>query len=543
MDSQSYNSSLAASDTLSELKLSTDRMNVFTSSLFLWLYILFGITSGKFVGYPRPSIYEKSAHFSLKVNGTDMYTVGYAEYDYVQLSMDEGYSTEFRVGLLDESSVDSYNISPKKLAISATKQGNELVFSLKEAQYLIVKINDEKEFVILVDPSETDVPNTSASNVYNVKDYDADGTGASLTKGVQSALDAAASHPGSIVYVPPGLYIFPNLYIHSQTSLYLAGGAVLRMSDKPSDYKTLFNKSDDGDGTWWIRTDADSKDIKIYGRGTIDGNGEALFNLKPRFIADLLVPVGTTNFKCDGILVRDASFWAVVPIQVTGAKMTNIKILDRFSVLQNDGIDVVESTDVVVDRAIAIANDDNFSTKTWPYKKGTTMPYPYEPRPLSNVSFNNCIAWTLRTGFKVGMGVFEDQDNVNFNNSVAYSASIGLGIQHAEGTATASHIRYENIHIENLAGTNDGRATWLAIYIIGGSGNVGSIENVFVHNIKADDLGAYNSLIQGYSSSVMVSTVTLENIYANGSSKPATTLDGLKVVDTQYSEGIRLLYN
>jgi hypothetical protein len=34
--------------------------------------------------------------------------------------------------------------------------------------------------------------------------------------------------------------------------------------------------------------------------------------------------------------------------------------------VQNDGIDVVESTNVITNRAIAIANDDSFSTKTWP---------------------------------------------------------------------------------------------------------------------------------------------------------------------------------
>lgn len=49
----------------------------------------------------RPPVYNKSAHFSLKVNGTYMYTVSYAGYDYVQLSM-EGYLTEFRIAVTDQ---------------------------------------------------------------------------------------------------------------------------------------------------------------------------------------------------------------------------------------------------------------------------------------------------------------------------------------------------------------------------------------------------------------------------------------------------------
>ena len=57
---------------------------------------------GDYVGYPRPSVYNKLAHFSLTVNGTYMYTVSYAGYDYVQLSMDEGYLTEFRIAVTDQ---------------------------------------------------------------------------------------------------------------------------------------------------------------------------------------------------------------------------------------------------------------------------------------------------------------------------------------------------------------------------------------------------------------------------------------------------------
>ena len=228
---------------------------------------------GDYVSYPRPSIYTKSAHFSLKVNGTYMYTVNYAGYDYVQLSMDEGYSTEFRIAVTDQSSITSYSITPFQLPIVAEVDGNELVFSLLDAHYLIVKINDEKEFIIMIDPTETDVPDETASDVYNVLDYGADDTGASITTGIQTALDAAVEHPGSIVFVPPGLYLIGNLLLRNQTSLYLAGGSVLRFTGNGSDYTTLYTKSDLGPGTWWIQTEIGSTNIKLYGRGTIDGNG------------------------------------------------------------------------------------------------------------------------------------------------------------------------------------------------------------------------------------------------------------------------------
>lgn len=110
---------------------------------------------GSYVSYPRLSIYTKPAHFSLKVNGTSMYTVNNTGYDYIQLSMDQGHGTEFRIAITDYPAITSYIISSHQIPISATVDDNELIFSVVDAHCLIIKINDEKEFVILADPTET----------------------------------------------------------------------------------------------------------------------------------------------------------------------------------------------------------------------------------------------------------------------------------------------------------------------------------------------------------------------------------------------------
>ncbi len=344
---------------------------MFIKTVVTALWLLIATVRGGYVSYPRPSLYTKSAHFSLKVNGTYMYTVNYAGYDYVQLSMDEGHPTEFRIAITDQPKIDTYSITPRQLPISARVDGNELIFSLVKAHYLIVKINDAKEFVVLIDPAETDVPSPTGSGIYNALDYKADNTGGSITKGIQAAMDAAAKQPGSIVYVPPGLYLVGNLLLRNHTSLYLAGGSVLRFTGNPPDYTTLYNKSDLGPGTWWIQTEINSTDIKVYGRGTIDGNG---YNTRQKkFLASLVVPVGTTNFRLDGVLVRDSSFWAVTPIQSEHVYLVNLKILNRQDVTQDDGVDVCESTRVTVRRTIAIANDYSFSAKAWPYAVGTNV--------------------------------------------------------------------------------------------------------------------------------------------------------------------------
>ena len=92
-----------------------------------------------------------------------------------------------------------------------------------------MKINNEKAFVIPADPTEVDVANSSSSGVYSVLDCDVDNIGGSVTKSIQDAMEAAANYFYSIVFVPPGLYAIGNLLICDSTSLYLAGGSMLRL--------------------------------------------------------------------------------------------------------------------------------------------------------------------------------------------------------------------------------------------------------------------------------------------------------------------------
>lgn len=506
----------------------------------LFLSLWFWLASGAVVSYPRPAIYNKSAKYSLKVNGTYMYTVSYAGYDYVQLTMDQGHATEFRIAAVQETSITSYNISPKQLPIHTTTDGNELVFSLVDAHYLIVTINDAKEFVILIDPPEVNAPSSSGSGIFNVLDYGADSTGGSVTSGIQQAMDAAAASPGSTVYVPPGLYYIGNLLLRDKTSLYLAGGSVIRFTGNSSDYTTLFTKSGVGPGTWWIQTEFKSSNIKVFGRGTIDGNGYYSLNTHT-FIADLLVPVDTTGFQFDGPLLRDGSFWTVTPIQCTNASFKNLKILNRQDVGQDDGIDVIESTDVTVTRAISIALDDSFSTKTWPYDTGTTVPYPNPPQPLSNVVFDDCLAWTVCYGYKIGQGVYTSQDSVTFKNSVVYNAAVGLGIDHRYGTSYVNNVIFDTIDVENLSGSNAGHATWLALFVESEGAGVGPISNVHVTNIRVRNEGMYNGILVGYNSLSMVSDVTFTDIYMLANTTPATTLEQMKILDISQTSGIAVL--
>ena len=260
------------------------------------------------------------------------------------------------------------------------------------------------------------------------------------------------------------------------------------------------------------------------------------------FMAQMVVPVGTTNFIYDGPLVRDSSFWAVVPIQIENALITNLKVLDRFDVTQDDGIDVCESTNVTVRRAITVSNDDSYSAKTWPYMVGTTVPYPYNPRPLSNVLFEDLLSWTYCYSFKIGQGVWESQNNVTFRDGVTYRAGVGIGIDHLFGTSSASNITWENIDLQTVSGDPGGNGGWLSILVqIDGDDGVGPIEDIFVKNIRAREQGSLPCAIDGYNSSAMVTGVTISDVYMYANTTAATTLKEMNILTTNFSSGIEIV--
>lgn len=493
------------------------------------------LASGAVVSY-RPSIYNASTQYSVKVNNVYQQTINYAGYDYLQMDLDEGTTYTYIITAIPYTTFENYTISPKKALIKATKSGNQLTFTTTKALYLIVKIQDLKQIVIMADPTETDKPASSGTGIFNVMSYNADNTGNTLTAAVQTALTAAGKSPGSTVYVPAGIYKIGNLIIPTDTSLYLAGGSVLRNSGIPKDYTNDYNKTGLLPGTWWIRTDFKSKNIKIYGRGTIDGNGHTM-RVDNKFIAEMVIPVDTTHFIYDGPLIRDSSFWSIVPTQSTDVAIKNSKILNRFEYYEDDGIDVVESTDVRVYRSVAVSRDDCYSTKTWPLKKGTTVPFPNPPMPLKDVVFSDCLAWTQAYGYKIGQGAYEEQSNIVFKDSTAYRVAVGLGIDHKFGTALVSNVTFYNIDVEELWSDAAGKATWLALFVENSDGN-GPVSDVKVNSINAYQVGLQGGFIQGFSDTSKVSNVELWNIHINGSTTAAKTLAEMNIKNTAFSENI-----
>ena len=331
-----------------------------------------------------------------------------------------------------------------------------------------------------------------------------------MTERIQQAIDDAYAAGGGTVYVPEGVYLIGCINLHSNVNLYLAPGSVLRLTDNVKKLTSTWNKSSingfttlptGGKGPWkgvtMITCDENSENIKIFGRGTVDGRGVYMCNYKGHVIK-LFYPVGVTNLTVKDIILRDSSSWNTVIYACTDVNITNAKVFNEVHTMyEDDGIDIANSQNVLVKSCVIISEDDPASVKGM---KNEPL------KPCKDVVWDDIFVWTTTSAFKVGWKGYTNISNVTFKNSYAYSCKNGIGVFHYDGTGTFKDILFDNIDVENFLGKykNGKREPTRAFYfeILDRGDGVNAVSDITVSNINfrkpADSGNMMSSLNEKY---------------------------------------------
>ncbi len=533
-------------------------------------------TTDKITVYPEIPCYEKNIDYKLTADGASVpvYKISagkaYAanDYSYASFAYDSS-KGEIKLTVECEKAVKKLDISPMRLGIKAEIDGKKITFTIDKAQNYALCINSSY-LVISADPMEKDVPMSEGTGIFNITkapySVSPSMSDKEVTEAIQKALDDAsaygstAGNKNGVVYIPAGVYYVGNLVLSSNTYMYLEGGALLRITDDTSLLKINGTKTSmtDPNGkrgvdfTWWISTwfeetlteNADgsvsasvegSYDIKIGGRGTIDGRDAHFWNTSEEgnhsIGANTVVPIAVSHFIMEDIIIRDAVCWSVVAVRSDNLTLDNLK---NFNVTkrhhdENDGIDLCECQDSVVKNCIGFAMDDPFSAKTWPYKTGITLNWPGYPEYSSNVTFDNCMSYTQRMGFKIGQGTDQCHYDVKFINCTVIDATMGIGIHCSSGSGIVYNPTFENIYIEKLhAGGFYQGCSWLYLNVQANSRGNGNIRDITIKNIYVNDgaEGTSKVTITAISSQNAIKGVYLTDIYFDG--VRAKNLDDIK---------------
>ncbi|MBD2339182.1 hypothetical protein H6G64_19615 [Calothrix sp. FACHB-156] len=453
--------------------------------------------------YPPLTTATASSIYSVTVNNKPVFVEKYNSLSYVQFAFAGTADIEIKV----KEKVNNYKISPKSYKLQSRKQGNKISFSLTVPRKLIlhhVNSLNEKLF-ILADPWEENPPQLGDHQVTNIINYQVDNTGKiNATDKIQQAIDDVAEHHG-ILYFPAGVYKTRQLNLKSNVTLYLAAGAVL----------AAITEEDPSHGRGLLQLE-NVQNVKIIGRGTINGNGSYWRPRKGWYTLILLK--NAKNIWLQDILLKDpavANVWMSYSDNVT---IDNLKILanPEPEFLNTDGFDFWSSRNITINNILYAGTDD-----------ATSHGGDRESQIHNNENINvrNSVFYN-GNGFKISATKIPNYiKNITYENIDVVFANELSGFWPISG-GYFENIYFKNIRVEDILDTpeDDKSArlfSWQIRVSLAGDPDssperFGHIRNVFINNVTADDRGGAKSVFLGYDAQRDISNVVFDNLCIEG---------------------------
>ncbi|MBN2130313.1 MAG: hypothetical protein JW741_12495, partial [Sedimentisphaerales bacterium] len=149
-------------------------------------------------------------------------------------------------------------------------------------------------------------------------------------------IDAPQPDTEGVVYFAPGVHKPERIVLHSNQTLYLAGGAVVH-----------------------AEVLAEGNNIRICGRGILDGSD---WEWRKGPVGNLIAIRNCTDVEVSGITLRGSSHWTIVPNDSRRVTIRNVKLCNS-RVQNDDGINPCNSQDVLITDCFIRSDDDCVALK------------------------------------------------------------------------------------------------------------------------------------------------------------------------------------
>ena len=308
--------------------------------------------------------------------------------------------------------ITNYIIKPDRAEIKSSVSGETVLFSTSKTPcHLIIRINDLENFCLIVDPLEEDSPSASNLSVVNVADFvnNTDGT-FDETENLQKAVSYLYETNGkNILYFPSGVYKFRVINFLKRLkpiTIYLEDGVLLnKMIRQTSIEEEAFFKI------------VSSKNITVKGRGIIDCNGKANYELWFYRTQGCPYPFWIQtceNISIKDVLVRNSGEWHMHSHYCKNFTISNYKVISPIesSPMWTDGINISCGKDVLIENCFLYGGDDIFASGQYRYQyKKSAYLWPEIKRNTENFIIRNILGYTER-GCAVRLGC------LNMGNSI-----------------------------------------------------------------------------------------------------------------------------
>ncbi len=377
--------------------------------------------------YPAPEGVEMSQRYTLEVEGQNVPLYGVIVPDSVPIPRLTGATGNYGVASMaifdindrvdvavtSPEPIKDVVILPTSYGIEYSVEGDKVLFSIEKPMNLTVEINGEwqESLHICAKPFETDIPSPNDPNV---------------------------------IYFAPGVHDVTMVEVGDNQTVYIAGGAYLRCTMDAEDVEVQLGQRVMVPPTFLIK----GENVKFRGRGIIDGG--AIPRSRRRYI---LLVQDSKDVLIEGVTFADASRWTLPIKNSQNVHVDNINITGWRG--NADGVDISNSSDVLVENSFLRTFDDLVVVKT------------YEGAGESkNIHVRNCVLWNeYAHALSIGAEVRSNVSNVLFEDCDVIhdkGRETALRVYHCD-SAVISDVVFRNIRIEEarrLISLWIGRTRW-----------------------------------------------------------------------------------
>jgi polygalacturonase len=319
------------------------------------------------------------------------------------------------------------------------------------------------------------------SYAQSIVDFGAIPDGKTLnTKAIQTAIDACFARGGGKVIVPKGVFLTGTIVLKSGVNLHFTEGSILLGSSRREDYQ----KND-----WFALILAKGqKNIKITGKGVIDGQGKALAqdverllklgilkNVKPYARPDeshrpqIIEMTDCQRITIENVTIRNAACWVQTYHHCRDLTFNKIRV-ESTAYWNNDGIDIVDCQNVLIKNCFINSADDGICLKSQDTKLM-----------CENIRIERCTIRSSASAFKIGTASYGGFKRIRVKNLYIYDTyRSAIALECVDGGIL------EDVKIKNIVAKNTGNALFIRLGNRLKTRPIGTIQNIFIENLTAE---------------------------------------------------------
>ncbi|MFP4157516.1 MAG: glycoside hydrolase family 28 protein [Opitutales bacterium] len=390
---------------------------------------------------------------------------------------------------------------------------------------------------------------------YRIEDFGAVADdGSDALPGIRAAIKLANKQGGGRVVIGAGTWFCKGpIHLLSRIDLHLEAGAVLVFSDDPEDYlpqvltrwegTELFNYSPfiyayqavhvsitgegllDGNvaetfGTWRAHQNKAKQRLRKMGADQIPVY-ERVFGEGDYLRPSMIQFFSCTNVKVEGVSIKDSPFWVVHLVACHNAVVRGIEVESR--ILNNDGVDIESSSNVLVENSRFITGDDSIVIKSGRDQDGWRLGRPSERIVIRNNTMAGHNALAIGSEMSGGVRhVFMENNQLGAVRGALYFKSN----EDRGGVVENIHIR--NITVEKSAKPLIQFRTNYPGFRQGGFPP--RFQNISIENVTAEETGQL-IYVRGVEDEP-IRDVTIRNVHGLESTLSGAAYQQALVIDT-----------